>query len=855
MKNLIVLFLFCASLLAAQEAVVKGKVTDAETKQPVVNANVIIENRAGSGTATGRNGEYTLEGINPNDKIVVSHLGYEAESIVVTNAMLQQAAEVNFELKPKIIPSQSVLIEASFGKEGVTPLAFDKIKRSDIEEDYTVQDIPEFLSTLPSTTFYSEGGNGIGYNYLSIRGFDQRRISVSINGIPQNDPEDHNVYWLDFPDLLASTEMIQVQRGAGAGVSGYPSIGGSINIITSTFSNKPMVKLETAYGSYTTKKFSAAYSSGLIDNKYSMYAKLSKIESGGYRDNSWADFNSYYLSAVRYDKKLTTQINFYGGPLADGLAYTGLPKFAVEDPILRKGNYSDWNLDNNMVSYSSRMQMKVTEDKQDTFYVIPRRTVEIENFSQPHYELMNEYKLNKDVTLNSALFLVIGDGFFDYDASWSILYDDYYRFAADGFDPNVVPTDALIRAKVENTQYGWIPRVSIKHNNGEFIAGGEFRIHRSNHWGRIQYANNLPPGYELDRLYYYYNGAKDIINGFVHESYNISDNLNAVAELQLAYHKYKLHNEKFVGTEFTVDNLFLNPRAGINYKYSSIGNIYLSYARVTREPRLKNYYDAAESSGGEIPQFEPITDAAGNITGFNFDNPLVTPETMNDFEFGTALNGENFNLSLNLFYMLFDNEIVKSGQVDRFGQPVTGNVDQTIHRGIELSGLYKFPFGFQIFANATFSKNVINKGETFVKYRLPDGTKAVGVIDLAQNRISGFPDFLSNFGLSYKNYGLFFQLTGRYAGAFYSDNYDENLTAYLNQFPRFVEYSDNKNEAYFTADFTGSYEFNIFNSLTKSKIYFQVNNIFDNLYSAYAIGGEFFPAAERHFLAGVQVGL
>ncbi|MCK7517700.1 MAG: Plug domain-containing protein [Ignavibacteriales bacterium] len=59
----------------------------------------------------------------------------------------------------------------------------------------------------PQLHFYSENGNGIGYNYLSIRGFDQRRISVSINGIPQNDPEDHNVYWLDFPDLLASTEL------------------------------------------------------------------------------------------------------------------------------------------------------------------------------------------------------------------------------------------------------------------------------------------------------------------------------------------------------------------------------------------------------------------------------------------------------------------------------------------------------------------------------------------------------------------------------------------------------------------------------------------------------------------------
>ena len=52
-----------------------------------------------------------------------------------------------------------------------------------------------------------------------------------------------------------------------------------------------------------------------------------------------------------------------------------------------------------------------------------------------------------------------------------------------------------------------------------------------------------------------------------------------------------------------------------------------------------------------------------------------------------------------------------------------------------------------------------------------------------------------------------------------------------------------------------AYEFNLFNGLTNSKVFLQVNNIFDNLYSAYAIGKEFFPAAERNFIAGIQIGL
>ncbi len=108
-------------------------------------------------------------------------------------------------MNKKAIPSQTILVEATIGTKGLTPLAFDQLNAREIEKTYSLYDIPKYLSELPSTTFYSESGSGIGYNYLSIRGFDQRRISVSINGIPQNDPEDHNVYWLDFPDLLAST--------------------------------------------------------------------------------------------------------------------------------------------------------------------------------------------------------------------------------------------------------------------------------------------------------------------------------------------------------------------------------------------------------------------------------------------------------------------------------------------------------------------------------------------------------------------------------------------------------------------------------------------------------------------------
>lgn len=822
MKKIIILFILLTIQSFSQVKSIKGIVIDSETNEPLQLANLLIKGTA-IGTAADHNGNFSLQ-YNPSDAdyLIASYIGYKSLEIKLSEVTTEQLV---ISLDNIFLPSQTILIEASVGKKGITPFSFDKISKKEIQKDYIVQDIPNYLSQLPSTTFYSENGNGIGYNYLSIRGFDQRRISVSINGIPQNDPEDHNVYWLDFPDLLASTELIQVQRGAGSGVVGYPSIGGSINIITSPFSDKPQMNLSTSFGSYNTKKYSVAFSSGIISNKYSIYTKLSQISSSGYRNSSWSKLNSYHLSAVRYDDKLTSQLNFYGGPISDGLAYNGIAKFAVKNMQLRKDNYSYWEADETGYTYT-----------------LNRRPDEIENFSQPHFELLNEIKLNDKIKLNSALFLVLGSGFFDYDGSWSVFYDDYFRLKQNGYDSSFIPTNALIRAQVENKQYGWIPKFSYEHENGQLIVGGEFRIHRSEHWGNINYAENLPPGVTKDYQYYFYNGAKDIIGGFVHETYNLNDNINLIGELQFAYHNYRLYNEKYIGNDFSVSDLFINPRVGINYKLNESQNIFLSFARVSREPRLKNYYDAAESSAGELPNFEMLND-----TTYNFNSPLVKPETMNDFELGYSLNTSNLTINLNLYHMIFENEIVKNGKVDRFGQPITGNVDQTTHSGVEVTAVFKLLSGFEIFGNASYSKNKITSG----KYFISDSES----IDISNNSISGFPEILSNLGIQISYSNIYFKLSAKYVGKFYSDNFDNNISLYLNQFPGFIDYNDNVNDEYFVVDLYGSYEMNLFNSLTNSKIFIQVNNLFDKLYSGYAIGKEFFPAAERNFIAGIQLGL
>ena len=161
--------------------------------------------------------------------------------------------------------TQTIEVDALKGVERLTPITFENIKRDAIEKRYWMQDLPMFINGNTSVNAYSESGASIGYSYFSIRGFDQRRISILVNGTPQNDAEDHQVYWVDLSDIASSVESIQLQRGIGTALYGSSSIGGVINIQTLDFFKNKFINLNAGYGDYNSKRFSLEYSSGMND--------------------------------------------------------------------------------------------------------------------------------------------------------------------------------------------------------------------------------------------------------------------------------------------------------------------------------------------------------------------------------------------------------------------------------------------------------------------------------------------------------------------------------------------------------------------------------------------------------------
>ncbi|HET6511332.1 MAG TPA: TonB-dependent receptor plug domain-containing protein, partial [Candidatus Kapabacteria bacterium] len=439
-----------------------------------------------------------------------------------------------------------VIVTGFPAEEGVTPVPVEDIKQQKIEEHTSITQPAKVASFTPSANFYSQSGTEIGYTYLTIRGFEQRRLSILVNGVPQNDPEDHNVYWIDMPDLLGSTGRIQIQRGAGSAFYGPPAIGGSINVETE-FPSAQALTLSAGYGSFDTRKVAIEGSTGVFADNWLAHARLSTTQTDGYRNGAFVDLFSYYLALKRVSESHILQFNAFGGPIKDGLDYLGIYDWMgidLKDREQRKYNLSD--------SYSYE-----------------RRPEEVERFFQPHFEVMSTYFIDPVMTLKNTFFYVQGDGEFDFDGTWTGSAARYFRLTkpyADlyGFTP-ISDTIAslgneLMRAYVGNKQFGWLPRMEWKYASADIYLGAEARIHNSVHWGSLLQGDLAPRSVLNDYHYYEYEAGKKIFSPYAALNYKLEEGLTLFGSLQLVAQEYHFENEKpfYVDTVMAQSN-GLNP--------------------------------------------------------------------------------------------------------------------------------------------------------------------------------------------------------------------------------------------------------------------------------------------------------
>ncbi len=709
-------------------------------------------------------------------------------------------------------------------------LSHTNMPTSEIRRRQTAADIPMLLQDIPGVYSYSDAGNGIGYTYLRIRGFDQRRVAVLVNGIPLNDPEDHQVYWVNLPDLGSSLEDVQVQRGITNGVGGVTAIGGSVNLVTTVLGEESAVRATLETGTYDTNRRMLSYSTGDLGQGLSTGLRLSQLSSDGYRDRSGSDQWAVFWSGQWRSSAHLVQANYYTGHELSHHAWDPAPEAVLaNDRTHNPEQY--WNA--------------------------------VDDFRQPHYELHWEWDLAPGLLLRNSAYVIQGEGFYENHKSdrtaAGFSLDFYFPWdGATGFEADS-ETD-LIRTKwVEKNQVGWVPSLMWEHPGGRLVVGGDWYTFDSDHWGEVPLV-----GSDLaDVKYYEYTGDKDAWSVYANERWEVLPGLSLLADLQLQHRQYDFMQDRvgnFAGglrNAYTVEYDFFNPKAGlfwqtpwrpVNGDLGLYGHVGITH----REPADSDYWGvwAGPDDLGQTPLFAtatPVTDGAGNVQYVQWSNPQIEEEKVTNWEIGLAWRADNVSLTLNGYYMDFENEIVPTGFWDSDNsRTARTNADRTVHRGMELGLRWRVAHDHSLAVAASRSSN---EYDDFVfVLRDPATGDLVYREDNSGNPIALFPDVLLSATWTSRFGPLSGDLRLRHVGE---------------------QYLDNSGRSDRTIEASTLFDLSLFLDLGRTgltalagmEVYLRVLNLFDEEYETYGYydpwGGDgyqryYTPGAPRHFLVGVN---
>jgi iron complex outermembrane receptor protein len=643
-------------------------VTDA-TGNPVANASIELEKTGVF--AANEKGElsFTTRQTGPV-RCHISSVGFKSVDTTIT----LPATLVKFEMTRLALFLEPVEIKALRAGEKA-PFAKSNLSKNDIEKRNLGQDLPFILSQTPSVIITSDAGNGVGYTSLRIRGTDATRINVTVNGIPYNDAESQGTYFVDLPDISSSINSIQIQRGVGTSSNGAGAFGASINLSTNELNEKAYAEINNSYGSFNTWKNTVKFGTGLINKHFTFDARLSKISSDGFIDRGSSNLKSFYTSAAYINGNSSLRFNIISGTEKTYQAWNGIPQYKLfynKDSLLQ--HYYN-NLGSLYFTSADSSSLFNSNPRKYNVFTYPNQT---DNYQQDHYQLFFNHQFTNDWSVNTALYLSKGKGYYE-EYKTDAKYSSYGLPDVVGGNSTIKKTDLIRRLWLDNNLYGAIFSVLHKTPKDQFSFGGGWNEYDGKHYGDIIWAaSGAPANYE----WYYNKGVKKDFNLYSKYQYKLTNRLEALVDLQYRRVDFNIDGtRKFPDLKVNNNFNFFNPKLGLSYSAGSL-TAYASYAIANKEPNRDDYE-----------------------TGTTANPPKR--EQLHDIELGIEKNTFNYGWSVNLYYMKYKDQLILTGRINDVGDAVRINTPNSYRAGIELQGRYKLNKTIQLSGNLTVSDNKI----------------------------------------------------------------------------------------------------------------------------------------------------
>ncbi len=662
-----------------------------------------------------------------------------------------------------------------------TPVSYSNISMSDIRKDNAARNIPAILQNSPSLVSFTEDGLGVGNTYFRIRGTDATRINVTLNGMPLNNPETQEVFWVNLPDLSNSLQNIQIQRGVGTSTNGSAAFGASISLQTAGVRSKPFGEVSTAVGSYGTFLSNIAAGTGVLNNGLSFDARYSRVLGNGYIRNGSVDHTSFYSVLSHYTDKQLIRLSYLKGIQHTGITWEGVSEEQMKDPEYgRKYNPAG--------EYYDEVGNRLYYDN------------ETDNYYSDIIQLTLSRELNRFMTLSAGLSYNYGYGYYEN-------YREDRKFSEFGLEDQSIDgvtysrSDFVRQKMMENDFYVANIGLDYSLNRLKLTFGGMYSYYDGDHFGRLPWIKHWS-GDESEIEWYRNIGRKSEFNFFTKADYQLNDKLSLFGDIQYRRVNYIFTGEDDDLLDLTGDFLynFFNPKAGINIKLNNSSRLYASAAVGQREP-LRN--DLKDGIKGESV------------------NP-IKPERMIDYELGYQYTGTNgWQLGANFYYMDYHNQMVQTGKLNDVGYKLMENVEDSYRTGLELeAALPLWSNKLRLDANATFSRNRIkNYVAWFDHYDNQDNWNWEGQIseEYGTTNISFSPDVVSAASVTWQpSTALYLNLMGKYVSKQYMDNTSNDAKSI---------------DAYFVSNISAGYTFK-YTSIGTFNLQVYVNNLFNKEYVA-----------------------
>jgi len=763
-------------------------------------------------------GEFVIKKLYPmNANLLVKASGYAPQEIDLSNVDLSRTLRI--EMFKQVQTLEAVQVEATRTESAQTSkllsVGLDPIKRRDFG-----QDMPVLLDILPSVVTTSDAGAGVGYTGIRIRGADASRINVTINGIPVNDPESHDVYWVNMPDLAGSVESIYVQNGLGSSTNGAGAFGANINIKTADIANKAYGTIDNSIGSFNTWKSSVRAGTGLIDNKFTMEMRLSRILSDGYIDRASSNLKSFYLSGSYSGNNSLLKAIIFSGKERTYQSWYGTPESRVNGDIDAMNAYAD----RNYLSADDRENL-INSGRTYNFYTYQN---EVDNYQQDNYQLHYTKRFRFPLIVNVAGHYTKGRGYYEQFREEDVLSD--YELSNVVLGSDTVTTSDLIRRRwLDNDFVGGVYSLKYNYRDFRFILGGSANSYIGRHFGELVWARFASQSNIYDK-YYDNNARKSEVNTYLKVKFD-KGNFLINGDMQYRHVSYNFVgidevSGEIIDLEQDVLYDFFNPKMTLGYYIDDTQLLSASFGIGHREPVRKDFRESTV-------------------------NNRPSAEILRDLELGYLIGNRKFDFKATAYYMNYKDQLILTGEINDVGGYTRTNVDDSYRLGLELQGSYKLQRNLKLSAALTLSENKIPLFTEFIDNY--DDPNVAQTQNLYENTDLAFsPNIIGNVGILY--------LLGQHFTI-------DWMTKYVGD--QFLDNTSNQNrkiDAFTYSNFAIYYSLE--NKVCKEiSLGLQCNNLFNTSYESngytwgYISGGErisenfYYPQAGRNFMIRLLVNI